>query len=66
MLLFHEALQEVRDGNDAIPLTIHHDREALPYSEPDTVDEVPEPEDPPPQSVPARHVPPLQRNVRLP
>lgn len=47
--LLHEALQEVelRNGNDATPVTIHHDGEAPPNSEPKTAVEVPEPEDPP-------------------
>lgn len=44
--LLHEALQEVglRNGNDATPVTIHHDGEAPPNSEPKTA--VPEPDDP--------------------
>lgn len=47
--LLHEALQDVelRNGNDATPVTIHHDGEAPPNSEPETAFEVPEPEDPP-------------------
>lgn len=37
----------MRNGNDATPVTIHHDGEAPPNSEPETAVEVPEPEDPP-------------------
>lgn len=37
----------MRNGNDATPVTIHHDGEAPPNSEPETTVEVPEPEDPP-------------------
>lgn len=40
----------MRNGNDAIPVTINHDGEAPPYSELNIVDEEPELEDPPPPS----------------
>lgn len=47
--LLHEALQEVelRNGDDVTPVTIYHDGEAPPNSEPETAVEAPEPEDPP-------------------
>lgn len=50
--LLQEAVKEVelRNGDEAIPLTIHHDGEAPPNSEPETAVEAPEPEDPPDNS----------------